>query len=154
MTVLGLLVLLIGYYTCTTLNAQTTTGGYILRFLLIGLGTGIFQSPNNSAIMGTALPTQLGVVSGLLATMRTMGQMTGIAVLGAVWASRIMVYTGDSTASVIATVPISAQVVAVQDTFMVGSTSIALALMLSGWGLVQERWAGLRRVQTELRSDT
>ncbi len=154
MTVLGLLVLLIGYYTCTTLTAQTTTGGYILRFLLIGLGTGIFQSPNNSAIMGTALPTQLGVVSGLLATMRTMGQMTGIAVLGAVWSSRIMVYTGDSTASVITTVPITAQVVALQDTFMVGSASIALALMLSGWGLVQERWAGFRRVQTELRSDT
>ncbi len=154
MTVVGLLVLLIGYYTCTTLNAQTTMGGYILRFVLIGIGTGIFQSPNNSAIMGTALSTQLGVVSGLLATMRTLGQMTGIAVLGAVWAGRIMVYTGNATASVITTAPISAQVVALQDTFMVGSASIALALILSGWGLVQERWTGFRHVQTELRSDT
>lgn len=153
MTVLGLLVLLIGYYTCTTLNAQTTTGGYILRFLLIGLGTGIFQSPNNSAIMGTALQTQLGVVSGLLATMRTLGQMTGIAVLGAVWAGRIMVYTGDSTASGITTAPIMAQVAALQDTFMVGSAGIALALILSGWGLVQERRAIFQGMPPKLRSD-
>ena len=48
---------------------------------------GIFQSPNNSAIMGTAPPDKLGVVSGMLALTRTLGQSTGIAIIGAIWAA-------------------------------------------------------------------
>ena len=53
-SVVGLTLLVIGYLTASTMNADTTPAGYVLRMLPIGLGMGTFQSPNNSAIMGAA----------------------------------------------------------------------------------------------------
>jgi MFS family permease len=44
---------------------------------LIGLSIGLFQSPNNSAIMGCVPMGKLGVASALLATVRNLGLVTG-----------------------------------------------------------------------------
>ena len=73
--VIGLSILLVGYYGLSKLHIQTSTFEYLLRFLPIGLGMGIFSSPNNSTIMGTAPRERLGIVSGILAVNRTLGQM-------------------------------------------------------------------------------
>jgi EmrB/QacA subfamily drug resistance transporter len=54
------------------------------RLALFGLGTGIFQSPNNSAVMGSVPRPHLGIASGILATMRSVGMVLGIATGGAV----------------------------------------------------------------------
>jgi len=54
------------------------------RLALFGFGTGIFQSPNNSAVMGSAPRPYLGVASGILATMRNVGMVLGVAISGAV----------------------------------------------------------------------
>jgi EmrB/QacA subfamily drug resistance transporter len=54
------------------------------RLALFGLGTGIFQSPNNSAVMGSVPRAHLGMGSGILATMRNVGMVLGIASGGAV----------------------------------------------------------------------
>ena len=51
---------------------------------LFGLGTGAFQSPNSSAAMGSAPREHLGVVSSVLATMRTLGMTLGVAAAGAI----------------------------------------------------------------------
>jgi EmrB/QacA subfamily drug resistance transporter len=53
-TITGLILLVIGYMASSTLSQETTLAGYILRLIPIGVGMGIFQSPNNSAIMGAA----------------------------------------------------------------------------------------------------
>lgn len=55
-----------------------------LGLALFGLGTGAFQSPNNSAAMGSAPREHLGVVSSLLGTTRTLGMVLGVAAAGAV----------------------------------------------------------------------
>lgn len=52
---------------------------------LFGLGTGLFQSPNNSAVMGAAPQQFLGVASATLAVVRNVGMVLGIAVGGAVF---------------------------------------------------------------------
>ncbi len=54
------------------------------RLALFGLGTGVFQSPNNSAVMGSVPRPYLGVASGILATMRCVGMVLGVATGGAV----------------------------------------------------------------------
>lgn len=51
---------------------------------LAGLGSGLFQSPNTSAIMGAVPPTRRGIASGMQATMRNMGMALGVALAGAV----------------------------------------------------------------------
>jgi EmrB/QacA subfamily drug resistance transporter len=142
MTVVGLLVLMIGYYTTSTLTLQTGVMGYILRLLPIGIGMGIFQSPNNSAIMGSASHKELGVVSGLLSTTRTLGQTAGVAILGAVWASQVAAYVGDLVEGGATVAPRAAQLAGLQDTLLVATMLMVLALGLSIWGLIQERRSG------------
>ena len=138
-TVLGLLTLLVGYVALISLSTETTTWGYILRLIPIGIGMGIFQSPNNSAIMGTVPRERLGVASGLLSITRTLGQTVGIAILGALWAGRVMFHTGEFLAGGATTAPGSAQVAGLHDTFVVVAILVFLGLALSVWGLVQER---------------
>ncbi|MGI9861524.1 MFS transporter [Moorella naiadis] len=57
----------------------------IWRLGLFGLGTGIFQSPNNSAVMGSVPRHRLGIGSGVLATVRNVGMVLGIAVSSGVF---------------------------------------------------------------------
>lgn len=78
----------------STLSAASTQLDVILRLLLMGVGFGLFQSPNNSTIMGSAPRSALGVASSLLAVMRTLGQTTGVAVAGAVWAAGVTAASG------------------------------------------------------------
>jgi MFS family permease len=131
--VIGLLVLLVGYALLSQLDAQTSTLGFILALLPIGLGMGVFQSPNNSAIMGAVPAERLGVASGLLAVSRTLGQTTGIAILGALWASRTLFHAPGRIEQGPTTAPIDAQVAGLQDTFLVVMVLISLTLLLNVW---------------------
>jgi EmrB/QacA subfamily drug resistance transporter len=138
-TVLGLLSMLLGFWTLTSLGPETTTLGYILRFLPVGVGMGIFQSPNNSAVMGAVPRERLGVASGLLSITRTLGQTMGIAVLGALWASRVFFHAGTAAAAGATAAPAVDQVAGLHDTFLVVMGLLAAALSLSLWGLIKER---------------
>jgi EmrB/QacA subfamily drug resistance transporter len=131
MTVVGLAVLVVGYYTLSTLDAGTSAAGYILRFLPIGIGMGIFQSPNDSAIMGSATQNQLGMVSGTLAATRTVGQTAGVALLGALWAGRALYYSGTDVIDGATGASAMAQAAALQDTFLITMAMVAAALLLA-----------------------
>lgn len=140
-TVVGLASMALGFYAMTTIHTQMGTMGYILRFLPVGLGMGIFQSPNNSAIMGSVPRTRLGVASGLLTMTRTLGQTTGIAVMGAIWSSRVFFHGGAVLPEGATSAPAPAQVAGLHDTFYLMIALLAAGLALSIWGLVQERRA-------------
>jgi EmrB/QacA subfamily drug resistance transporter len=138
-TVAGLAVLTVGFLAVSSLDAETTTLGYVLRFLPVGLGVGIFQSPNNSAIMGAAPRDRLGIASGMLAVTRTLGQTTGIATLGALWAGQVFSYVGEVLPGGATAAPVEAQVYGLRITFIIVSVIIFAALLLSIWGLREER---------------
>jgi EmrB/QacA subfamily drug resistance transporter len=138
-TVAGLAILLIGYYALSKLTAETSATGFLLRFLPIGIGMGIFQSPNNSAIMGSAPAHRLGIVSGMLAFTRTLGQTTGIALLGALWAGRVIFYAGESLSGGATEASPGAQANALQDTFLAMTIAIGLALLLALWAFFKHR---------------
>jgi MFS family permease len=138
-TVAGLAVLTVGFLAVSSLDAETTALGYVLRFLPVGLGMGIFQSPNNSAIMGAAPRERLGIASGMLGVTRTLGQTAGIATLGALWAGQVFEYVGEVLPGGATAAPIPAQVLALRDTFVIVSVLIFAALLLSIWGLREER---------------
>ena len=140
--VTGLAVLVLGYALMSRLDAQTSALAFTLLFLPIGLGMGFFQSPNNSAIMGSAPRERLGVASGLLSISRSLGQTVGIAVLGAVWAARVFHHAGEILPAGATTAPIPAQISALQETFLVIAGLVGLALLLAIWGLIQARREG------------
>jgi MFS family permease len=133
----GLLVMMAGLLLAGTLTADVSVVGYLLRVGLIGLGFGVFQSPNNSAIMGAAPRSQLGVASGLLALSRTLGQTAGITLMGALFAGlAIAAGAGDlSSASPSQIVP------AAQGTFHVAAALAAVALLLAGLSYYRGRSA-------------
>lgn len=65
---------------------HTTPDWQIAATLIItGIGQGLFQSPNNSALMGAAPTARQGTAAGLLATARVMGQSMSVAVSGAIF---------------------------------------------------------------------
>ncbi len=93
---MGLLIMIAGYWLMSGFDLTTTLLVFALGTLPIGIGMGIFQSPNNSAVMGAAPPERLGVASGLLGLSRTLGQTAGIALFGALWAGRVTSYLGEA----------------------------------------------------------
>ncbi|WP_428567814.1 MAG: MFS transporter [Solidesulfovibrio sp. DCME] len=95
-SLLGLVVLLGGCLALGTLTARTPWWGYLLRTLPVGLGIGIFQAPNNSAIMGQIPPHRLGVGSGLANYARVFGQSTGLPLVGTIFSALVLTsgYTG------------------------------------------------------------
>ncbi len=139
LTALGLGILVVGYAAASTLGLGTSALGYVLRFLPVGIGIGCFQSPNNSAIMGAVPRERLGVASGLLSLTRTLGQTVGIAVIGALWSTRVFAYTDDATLPDASAAPASVQVAALNQTLRVTVGLVVIALGLSLWALRQER---------------
>jgi MFS family permease len=137
--IVGLGTMLLGFLAMSTIRSDLGILGYVVRYLPVGLGMGIFQSPNNSAVMGAVPRHRLGVASGLLSITRTLGQTTGIAVLGALWAGRVALYSGTPLPAGASSAPAAAQVAALHDTFLVVAGLIAVGLAVSVWGLIQER---------------
>jgi EmrB/QacA subfamily drug resistance transporter len=138
-TVAGLVVLLMGYLAIATLRPETTALGYIVRLAPIGIGMGIFQSPNNSAVMGAVPRERLGIASGLLSVTRTLGQTIGIAVMGAIWAGRVAAYMGGEPVGATTSAPAAIQVAAMRDTFFVVVVLVGIALAVAVWAWMQER---------------
>jgi MFS family permease len=138
-TVIGLSIAAIGFYSASTLTSTTSILGYVVRFLPIGIGLGTFQSPNNSSVMGAAPRESLGVASGLLAITRTLGQVTGIAIMGAFWAARVAAHSGARMSAETTQAPPEAQVRGFQDTFVLMTVLILVALGLAVRALLLER---------------
>lgn len=128
--VIGLATMLAGYLAAATLTQHTSVPGYLLRLFALGVGLGIFITPNNSAIMGMAEDHQLGVVSALMAITRTLGQVLGVAVMGAIWAGRTAHYAGSRIPGGATQAPVEAQVAALHDTFYAAALMLAVALVL------------------------
>lgn len=80
----GMCIAAIGLFLFSRLGESATAFDVAWRLAVTGLGVGLFQSPNNSTVMGNVAPWQLGIASGILAAMRNVGMVLGIAVAGAI----------------------------------------------------------------------
>lgn len=89
---LGLAVAAVGLGLLSRLGVESTPVDVAVRLLVAGFGLALFQTPNTSAIMGSVPRDRAGVASGMVATMRNVGMVLGIAITGAVVASREVVY--------------------------------------------------------------
>ncbi|MBI0584347.1 MAG: MFS transporter [Methanomassiliicoccus sp.] len=83
----GMALVGIGLLLLSTIDAATSITTLVAYLLVLGVGMGMFSSPNTSAIMGCVPRSQLGVASGTVSTMRTVGQSLSLVIMGAVVAS-------------------------------------------------------------------
>ncbi len=136
-TVAGLALMTVAYAIAGFwVEGATTALAVVVVGLIIGLGFGIFQSPNNSAILGSVPHSQLGVTSGMLTINRTTASLTGIAVLGALWAARTATYAGGGE---VADAPAAAQAAALADTMILATVLVGIALLLALWAWKSKR---------------
>jgi EmrB/QacA subfamily drug resistance transporter len=84
---IGLAIACFGLFLLSQINIQNTAWDIIWRLAIIGIGQGIFQSPNTRALMSAAPRSAQGEASGLLATGRVIGQSMSVALTGTVFAA-------------------------------------------------------------------
>lgn len=104
---LGLLI--IGGFFGGGISGESSSPQIIVALCTMGLATGLFQSPNNSAIMNSVPPDKLGVASALLATFRNLGLVLGTGLATALFSWRLRAH-GSLTSALHFTLSIAAAV--------------------------------------------
>ncbi|MBE0696270.1 MAG: MFS transporter [Anaerolineaceae bacterium] len=147
-TLAGLGLITLSCLTISTLNENVSALGFIARYIPLGLGLGFFQSPNNSAIMGAAPRDRLGVASGLLSLARTLGQTTGLPLMGALFTTLALAKGGLPVGTDATTAPANAIVSGINGTYQIAAIIIFASLLLASTAL----WLDNRKKQ-EARVD-
>lgn len=83
-SLVGMVILAGGLLAMSTINEYTSLIRVSLSLGFAGLGIGIFISPNNSALMGSAPRSRQGIAAGILATSRNGGMALGVGLAGAI----------------------------------------------------------------------
>jgi hypothetical protein len=111
-----------GLYLLSGLGPSTTPVQIAIPLGVAGLGTGIFISPNNSSLMGSAPKARQGIAAGILATSRNFGMVLGVGLAGAVFTT-ILAKTNE--------VPTAALFDAIQTSFLIACGIALLGLIFS-----------------------
>ena len=84
----GLSLTALGFVLLWRMGAHPTDWGICARIALAGFGFGLFQPPNNRALMLTAPLARSGAASGMVSAARLLGQTLGAMMVAAVFAWR------------------------------------------------------------------
>jgi EmrB/QacA subfamily drug resistance transporter len=96
-TVSGMVILSLGLLLMSRLGPNTPIYEVGITLSIVGFGTGIFISPNNSAIMGAAPKKRQGIAAGILATARSTGMVLGVGLAGAIFTTIMASSTDELT---------------------------------------------------------
>jgi len=76
-----------GYLLLLLVTVETGAAYLYLPLIVIGIGTGLFFSPNNALLLANAPPERAGMVSGLFGTIRQGGYAFGFALIASLFAA-------------------------------------------------------------------
>jgi EmrB/QacA subfamily drug resistance transporter len=82
----GMVVTVVGLFVCSLFTYHTPLPLIVGALAVLGFGFALFSSPNTNAIMGSVNRRFYGIASGMVATMRLMGQMLSMGVTVLVFA--------------------------------------------------------------------
>ena len=123
----GMGVIATGLIFLVPINETTSITYLTIILVLLGLGFGLFSSPNTNAVMGSVDKQFLGLASGTLSTMRLTGQMVSMGIATLI----LQFYIGKDTIN-----PTNYH----KFIGSIGTTFVAFAI-LSAFGI----WASLKR---------
>ncbi|MFB5191342.1 MFS transporter [Alicyclobacillus fastidiosus] len=101
----GLALNAVGFILLTLLSTHVAVWLVAIHLCIFGVGQGMFQSPNNSSLMGTAPRDKVGLVGGLNALVRNIGMVLGIALSVSLFSMRLHALTGMATQASLNNVP-------------------------------------------------
>ncbi len=130
-SILGLSVVCLGCLTLSMLNVGTDQVGFILHMMPIGIGMGLFMSPNNSAIMGAVPRERLGITSGLLTLTRLLGNSTGLPLMGALFSGYALAAANLPTGVDVTSAPPAAVVAGTQSAFHAAAAGVGIAIAIA-----------------------
>jgi MFS family permease len=128
----GMAIMALSLLSLTQLPVDFALPDLIWRLVLLGLGQGLFMSPNSSAVLGSVPRPRVGTASGTLALMRVNGQALGIALSAAIVATRLPVHLaalgGDAPTDAMRNVALAS---AIHDAFMVAALICLVGIVAS-----------------------
>jgi EmrB/QacA subfamily drug resistance transporter len=83
----GMAILSFGMVLLSRLGPTSPLADAMIGLGVVGLGTGIFISPNSSAILGAAPRNRQGIAGGILGTARNVGMVLGVGISGAIFST-------------------------------------------------------------------
>jgi sugar phosphate permease len=84
---LGMMILAVGAFFLSRLDLASSQIDIAIALAILGLGTGMFTSPNSGALMGAAPRHRQGIAASVLATARNGGMVLGVGLAGAIFAT-------------------------------------------------------------------
>jgi EmrB/QacA subfamily drug resistance transporter len=138
-SILGLSVVCFGCITLSMLNIATDQIGFILHMVPIGIGMGLFMSPNNSAIMGAVPRERLGITSGLLTLTRLLGNSTGLPLMGALFSGYALAAAKIPTGADVTSAPPAALVAGTQSAFHAAAAGVGVAILIAVIAFIVDR---------------
>jgi EmrB/QacA subfamily drug resistance transporter len=134
LSTVGMLIVTVGLLLLSQLNAESPVSDIVLRLTMLGIGFGLFSSPNTRAVMSSVEGSKLGVAAGTLSTMRATGQSVGLATATAVIATSLppqlmlQLFTGLTTQRAIAGGDF---IIGMSSVFLISSAICAIGTMAS-----------------------
>lgn len=86
---IGLSILAIDIIFLSTFRSNTSVIMLIIAFACIGIGSGLFNTPNNSTVMGSVPVKSRGIAGATIGTMKNVGMVFGEAISAALLSSNI-----------------------------------------------------------------
>jgi len=86
---IGMGILAVGLFLLSRLGPDTQLWLIVAAMAVAGAGTGIFISPNTSALMGSAPRARQGIASGVQAAARNFGMVLGIGLAAAIFTTHL-----------------------------------------------------------------
>ena len=142
----GMLIISISIFFMANLSVDTTWQSLIVPLIFAGVGMGLIMAPVNTVMMATVKVEQSGAASGVMTTMRQIGSLLGIAVLGAVLQSRLangLISAINSTAGIPETIKTTI-ITAIND----GAMSAGGMSGMSGSGMPESAQAAMMHMFT------
>ncbi len=82
LAIIGALISAAAFYSMTSLTIFSEIFDVVWMLALLGIGTAMFQAPNNRAIMNAIPDKNKGVASSIIVTMRNLGMVFGVCIAG------------------------------------------------------------------------
>lgn len=82
----------VGFLILSQMDINTTARYIVCSLILIGIGVGLFSTPNNNAIMGSVKSGELGVASATMNLARTIGNLIGMSLVNLL----VHIYLGEA----------------------------------------------------------
>lgn len=130
LTLYGLLFSLVGLVGMIFVTEYTAYWTIIILIVILGIGSGLFQSPNNLLVMASVPSERLGVGGSLNALARNIGNNIGIALTTIILYSGISIAVGYHTTSYVENRP-DAFMLGMRNTFIYVSIISITAIVLT-----------------------